>query len=174
MLGRRPRERGHDNQDLALLLAGKAALELIEERAAPHRLVGNHEDAVDTVIRDRRHLRVARLDRASALDEVADGGTHLDPEQDRPGDRVDDRREKDHRDHRDPDDQDDPEHLRLGDLHELTLASELKNVNRDKNDDPHDVYEVPVDAGDLYAQVILRSGTEVALVGADVREGQEQ
>src|SRR5688500_17148472 len=57
---------------------------------------------------------------------------------------------------------------------EFVGGAPLQDVDRHEDDDPHDVYEVPVDARDLDAQVVLRLGAEVPPVGADVREGEQE
>src|SRR6187549_3719523 len=48
-----------------------------------------------------------------------------------------------------------------------------EDVDADVDDDPHHVYEVPVDAGHLDAEVVLRRRAEVAAEGADRREGEQ-
>ena len=34
----------------------------------------------------------------------------------------------------------------------------LQNVDRDVHDDPHYVYEVPIDPGHLHSEVVVRGG----------------
>src|SRR5215211_757269 len=55
----------------------------------------------------------------------------------------------------------------------LILIGGLEDVNRDVDDDPHDVDEVPVDAWHLDAEVVLGFRAEVAAEGADRREREE-
>ena len=183
--GARGGQRRRDDEDLAVAVAAAPA-DLLQQRLAADRLVGDHEQPVPAVAAARQLDVCAAASRASCDRRRPPRSRSAPPPRRRrpPAWSAASARSPRPRPHRSrPPTETHPPRTSAGcaypQFYERPLkcagfSSRCKDVDGDEDDDPHHVDEVPVDARHLDAEVVLRLGAEVAAEGADRGEAEQQ